>query len=106
MNNSGSSNPYGQYCGATLVKANKLVTAAHCMNKSRSSYTAVQGRDDLTKPVGKTSKIAAVWVDPDYGVKPGHDVAVLTLSTPFTGHPGVYAEVATYYSTLTAQINS
>src|SRR5689334_7473498 len=85
LNNSNSPVPSGQWCGSTLVKANKLVTAAHCMGKARSSYTAIQGRDDLTKAGGKTSKISAIWVDPDYGQLPGHDVAVLTLTTPFTG---------------------
>src|ERR1700754_2454477 len=55
LNNSRSSDPYGQYCGATLVKANKIVTAAHCVTQSISTYTAVQGRDDLRGTAGKTS---------------------------------------------------
>src|SRR5690349_11704654 len=52
LNNSRSSDPYGQYCGATLVKANKIVTAAHCVTQSISTYTAVQGRDDLRTTAG------------------------------------------------------
>jgi secreted trypsin-like serine protease len=85
LNNSRSSDPYGQYCGATLVKANKIVTAAHCVTQSINSYTAVQGRDDLRGTGGKTSKISKIWKDPQYGRQLGHDVAVMTLSTPFTG---------------------
>jgi secreted trypsin-like serine protease len=85
LNNSRSPVPSGQYCGATLVKANKLVTAAHCVTQSISTYTAIQGRDNLNTTTGKTSKISKIWKDPQYGQAGGHDVAVLTLTTPFTG---------------------
>lgn len=85
LNNSNSPVPSGQYCGATLVKANKIVTAAHCVTQSRGSYTAIQGRDSLSSSAGKTSKISKIWKDPQYGRVAGHDVAVMTLTTPFTG---------------------
>jgi secreted trypsin-like serine protease len=85
LNNSRSPVPSGQYCGATLVKANKLVTAAHCVTQPVSTYTAIQGRDRLSTTAGKTSKISKIWKDPQYGRVAGHDVAVLTLTTPFTG---------------------
>jgi secreted trypsin-like serine protease len=85
LNNSRSPSPSGQYCGATLVKANKIVTAAHCVTQPMSTYTAIQGRDNLNTTTGRTSKISKIWKDPQYGQVPGHDVAVLTLSTPFTG---------------------
>ncbi|MEV6285142.1 serine protease [Kribbella sp. NPDC051770] len=85
LNNSRSPVPSGQYCGATLVKANKIVTAAHCVGNPISTYTAIQGRDRLNTTAGKTSKISKIWKDPQYGRQPGHDVAVLTLATPFTG---------------------
>ncbi|GAA0578841.1 serine protease [Kribbella sandramycini] len=87
LNNSGSPAASGQWCGATLVKPNKLVTAAHCVEEPIATYTAIQGRDDLTKSNGKTSKIAKIWKDPLYGKEAGHDVAVVTLKTPFTGVP-------------------
>jgi secreted trypsin-like serine protease len=85
LNNSRSPVPSGQYCGATLVKANKIVTAAHCVTEAMSTYTAIQGRDNLNTTVGKTSKISKIWKDPQYGRVGGHDVAVMTLTTPFTG---------------------
>ncbi|GAB2555579.1 S1 family peptidase [Kribbella endophytica] len=85
LNNSRSPVPSGQYCGATLVKANKIVTAAHCVTQPVSTYTAIQGRDRLSTTAGKTSKISKIWKDPQYGRVAGHDVAVLTLTTPFTG---------------------
>src|SRR5689334_17037516 len=92
LNNSTSPSSSGQWCGSTLVKADKIVTAAHCVQKDISTYTAVQGRDVLTEGGGKESKISNIWVDPDYGQKPGHDVAVLTLATPFTGVPTLALE--------------
>ncbi|TDW69888.1 S1 family peptidase [Kribbella pratensis] len=85
LNNSGSPSPSGQWCGSTLVKADKIVTAAHCAQEAVSTYTAIQGRDVLTQSAGKTSRIASISVDPEYGKSPAHDVAVMTLATPFDG---------------------
>lgn len=95
LNNSGSPVPSGQYCGSTLVAADKIVTAAHCSTEDPSTYTAVQGRDKLSDSGGQTSKITSIWVDPDYGKAGGHDVAVMTLATPFTGVPTLALETST-----------
>ncbi|TWD82167.1 chymotrypsin [Kribbella amoyensis] len=85
LNNSNSPVPSGQYCGATLVAPTKIVTAAHCATEAAGTYTAVQGRDKLSDSGGQTSKITSIWADPDYGKEGGHDVAVMTLATPFEG---------------------
>lgn len=103
LNNSRSSSSVGQYCGATLVKANKLVTAAHCLDQPMSTYTAVQGRDSLSSTTGRTSKIAKIWKDPLYGRADGHDVAVLTLATPFTGVATLPLETRTAVDVAGAQ---
>ncbi|ADB35557.1 peptidase S1 and S6 chymotrypsin/Hap [Kribbella flavida DSM 17836] len=103
LNNSQSPSPSGQWCGATLVKANKIVTAAHCVTKARSTYTAIQGRDSLSSTTGRTSKIASIWKDPQYGRAPGHDVAVLTLATPFTGVPTLPLETSLAADAVGAQ---
>jgi secreted trypsin-like serine protease len=96
LSNSGSPDPTGEYCGSTLVAANKIVTAAHCSTEAASTYTAVQGRDVLSdKSTGKESKISSIWVDPAYGKEGGHDVAVMTLATPFTGVPTLALETST-----------
>ncbi|NEA30940.1 serine protease [Streptomyces sp. SID13031] len=96
LSNSGSPVPSKEYCGSTLVAANKIVTAAHCSDQAASTYTAIQGRDVLTdKSVGTESKISSIWVDPEYGKSPGHDVAVMTLTTPFTGVPTLALETST-----------
>src|SRR5919109_868541 len=57
LSNSGSPDPTGEWCGSTLVAANKIVTAAHCAQEAVSTYTAIQGRDVLSdKSTGKESK--------------------------------------------------
>ncbi|WP_328996493.1 serine protease [Kribbella sp. NBC_01245] len=94
LTNPVSPSPNDQWCGATLVKANKIVTAAHCLTQPVNTYTAIQGRDDLKVKNGKTSKISKVWKDPLYGKEPGHDVAVLTLAKPFTGVPVLALETS------------
>lgn len=88
LSNTASPAPNKEYCGATLVKADKIVTAAHCSDQPASSYTAIQGRDVLSdRSTGTESAVSAIWVDPLYGKEGGHDVAVLTLATPFEGVP-------------------
>ncbi|MGH3647757.1 MAG: S1 family peptidase [Micromonosporaceae bacterium] len=82
----GSPAPNKEWCGATLVKTDKIVTAAHCVQNDQADYTAIQGRDELADTsAGQESKISNIWYDPEYGQAPGHDVAVLTLETPFEG---------------------
>ncbi|RJQ68864.1 serine protease [Pseudonocardiaceae bacterium YIM PH 21723] len=75
----------GQWCGGTLVAANKVVTAAHCVEDLKAAdLTLWQGRDDRATTSGKSSKVSKIWVDPLYKGN-GNDYAVLTLTSPFTG---------------------
>ncbi|MEU1528840.1 S1 family peptidase [Streptomyces fagopyri] len=91
-----------QFCGGTLVAANKVVTAAHCMaGETTSSVRVVGGRTYLDGTNGTVGKVSRIWVHPGYtDATNGDDVAVLTLSTsmPYTPAPyvaptgtGVYA---------------
>ncbi|MGY4772726.1 S1 family peptidase [Kribbella sp. CWNU-51] len=84
----------GRWCGAVLVRPDKLVTAAHCMIKPLSTYVAVQGRADLSDDsTGQVSGISKVWIHPGYNTKNNrNDFAVLTLSHPFTGVPLIQLE--------------
>ncbi|GLY87559.1 serine protease [Actinoallomurus iriomotensis] len=84
--------PSGQFCGGTLVAADKVVTAAHCVDFLRSVPTllsATFGRADLAKKDGETVQVKSVWVQPGFKetefkgeTVEHHDVAVLTLSRP------------------------
>lgn len=88
MSNSSSPMPNDEYCGATLVAPNKLVTAAHCFDQvGERGWTFIQGRDDLRNSDGQTAGLQDLWVHPDYdgslGDDSGNDVAVVTLDRSF-----------------------
>ncbi|GLZ29441.1 serine protease [Lentzea sp. NBRC 105346] len=70
-----------QYCGGTLVKANKVVTAAHCTEgDSPSAVRVVAGRDDKNSTAGVVAKVTKIWIHPSYtDATKGYDVSVLTL---------------------------
>ncbi|MFD1149975.1 S1 family peptidase [Saccharothrix hoggarensis] len=71
----------GQFCGGTLVRANKVVTAAHCVSgRTASSTRVVHGRDDKQSTAGTVATVSRIWVHPSYRTaSSGYDVAVLTL---------------------------
>jgi trypsin len=70
-----------QFCGGTLVKGNKVVTAAHCVSgRSAASTRVVWGREDKQSTVGIVANVTKIWVHPSYtSASSGSDVAVLTL---------------------------
>ncbi|WP_083940308.1 S1 family peptidase [Saccharomonospora saliphila] len=83
-----------QYCGATLVSSEAVLTAAHCaLAVRRSDIGVVVGRDDTVSGDGVRSDVRDVWVAPGYdNPLAGDDLAVLTLSRTV---PYRTAEVAT-----------
>lgn len=89
LTNSSSAESSGRWCGAALIKANKIITAAHCMIKPIGTYTAIQGRPDLNKPTAaRMSAIKSIWIHPGYNRTDNrYDFAVLTLSRPMTNVP-------------------
>ncbi|NUT47392.1 MAG: serine protease [Saccharothrix sp.] len=72
-----------QFCGGTLVKANKVVTAAHCVaGRTAASTRVVHGRDDKQSTAGTVATVTSIWRHPSYTTATaGYDVAVLTLGT-------------------------
>src|SRR3954470_1613020 len=56
-----------QFCGGTLVAADKVVTAAHCMvGETTSSVRVVGGRTYLNGTNGTVSRVSKIWINPDY----------------------------------------
>ncbi|MEU0032673.1 MULTISPECIES: serine protease [unclassified Streptomyces] len=98
-----------QFCGGTLVAANKVVTAAHCMvGETTSSVRVVGGRTYLNGTNGTVSKVSRIWINPGYtDATNGDDVAVLTLSTSMSYTPASYVastNTGVYAAGTTARI--
>ncbi|MCX4420392.1 S1 family peptidase [Streptomyces mirabilis] len=98
-----------QFCGGTLVAANKVVTAAHCMvGETTSSVRVIGGRTYLNGTNGTVSKVSKIWINPAYtDATNGDDVAVLTLSTSMAYTPASYVastDTGVYATGATARI--
>ncbi|CCH34251.1 serine protease [Actinosynnema sp. NPDC047251] len=76
----------GQFCGGTLVKGNKVVTAAHCTSgRSAASTRVVWGREDKQSTAGIVASVTKIWIHPSYrSATSGYDVSVLTLDRNIT----------------------
>ncbi|ELS57639.1 S1 family peptidase [Streptomyces viridochromogenes] len=98
-----------QFCGGTLVSANKVVTAAHCMvDETTSSVRVVGGRTHRNGTNGTVSRVSDIWIHPDYtDVTQGNDIAVLTLSASMPYTPASYvdpSDTGVYATGTTARI--
>ncbi|HEY0638187.1 MAG TPA: serine protease [Pseudonocardiaceae bacterium] len=75
-----------QYCGGTLVRPNKVVTAAHCTaGDSPSQVRVVAGREDKQSTAGVVANVTRIWISPSWNSSTfAGDVSVLTLDRNLT----------------------
>jgi secreted trypsin-like serine protease len=85
----GRTGPQGQFCGATVVSATAVVTAAHCVVDSGiRNFDVVAGRTTLSGTDGQRLPVSSVDVDPGYNPgRTGHDAAVVHLASPAVAPP-------------------
>ena len=74
------------HCGGTLYKANIVITAAHCVGQSASTYQVLTGARKLDG-TGTRRNVQSIVRHSLYGTGPVYDIAVLRLTTSATGHP-------------------
>ncbi|MDI2028463.1 serine protease [Saccharopolyspora sp. TS4A08] len=74
-------NQGNQFCGGTIGAANKVITAAHCVEGEQpTAVKVVAGREDKSTTEGVEAAVTDIWVHPGYqDANTGSDVAVLTL---------------------------
>ncbi|TCO64347.1 S1 family peptidase [Actinocrispum wychmicini] len=82
-----------QFCGGSLVGADKVVTAAHCVSgRSTANAWVVWDREDKLGTDGVVAGVRDIWVHPRFtSSMRGYDVSVVTLSTRL---PGPYVPLA------------
>lgn len=73
-----------QFCGATLIDGNSVLTAAHCVEGERASpLRVIVGRTVLDSKQGQKRAVSQIFIHPNWNYNTfANDAAVLKLSSP------------------------
>ncbi|KAJ4138522.1 hypothetical protein NW768_002359 [Fusarium equiseti] len=72
----------GPWCGGTLINANTVLTASHCVQGRSASSFAIRAGSNSRTSGGVTSRVSSIRMHPSFsGSTLNNDVALLKLST-------------------------
>ena len=76
-----------QFCGATLIDGNSVLTAAHCVEgEPASPLRVIVGRTVLDSKQGQKRAVSRIFIHPNWNNNTfANDAAVLKLSSPVSG---------------------
>ncbi|KAB0791423.1 hypothetical protein PPYR_03223 [Photinus pyralis] len=70
-----------QFCGGSIIASNKILTAAHCVEKVRRSQLRVRAGSSFRGKGGRLMRVESIHMHPFYDNNTYHnDVSVLTLA--------------------------
>ncbi|QPC80189.1 hypothetical protein HYE68_010941 [Fusarium pseudograminearum] len=87
----------GPWCGGTLLNANTVMTASHCVQGRSASAFAIRVGSNSRTSGGVTSRVSSIRMHPSFsGSTLNNDVALLKLSTSIpAGGSIAYGRLAT-----------
>jgi trypsin len=77
---------FGHYCGATLIRSNLAMTAAHCVEGMQPDELTLLHGTRLLSSGGTQIGIVSIHMHPEYDRRTlDHDIALLRLAAPVSG---------------------